>query len=515
MPNKISLWLETLPPRGSYLLAALCGGIAAAILPPFFLWALAPIAFGGLYLLLINARGFKQSFWVGWWFGFAHHVLGLYWIANALLTDPEQFGWMVPFAVSGIPAAMAVYIGMATALHHRLVRGRARRLFGAVLFAALWVFTEFLRAHLFTGFPWNLIGYAFNVSDATLQAGSFLGIYGLSFIVVLGASMPALLFFRPQPAIPAVLTFTLLVPLLLYAYGAHRLAGAQVEHTDINLHIVQADITQQHKWDPEKRLMNVRAHLDLSRGAPRHSLVLWPETATPFFLHDDGELRGEISKALGPDKTLITGALRMRPYGPGPRDFDLWNALEVLRGGEILTFYTKNRLVPFGEYVPLRPLIPFVQKITAGGKDFSRGEGPVTRSASGVPVFLPLICYEVIFPEYSFTKERPEWMVNITNDGWFGISTGPHQHFEMARMRAVEQGVPLARVANTGISGVVNPYGKVESQIALGTRGFIDVKLPKPMIIPPLYARWGDAPAFSLIAALLIFAYGLVRNKKD
>jgi apolipoprotein N-acyltransferase len=476
--------------RKNILLAMLCGVCAALALPPFFYLPLAIIAFSGLYLLLTKAENLKQSFWIGWSFGFAHHVVGLYWISNALLTDPARFGWMIPFAISLIPAALAIYIGLVAVAFKRFFKPQI----GIVLFATLWVIGEWLRAHLFTGFPWNLIGYAWNITDSTMQIASVIGIYGLSYLLILAATAPVLLL-QKKWALPAICS--LLIPLCMLWFGADRLQHANQKNTTLPIHIVQANISQNHKWDEARMADGLMLYLKLSRRAPSGSVIVWPETAVPYFLHEDERIQKMIAQMIG-SKTLITGSLRIQRLGED--DFNLWNSLEVMQKGEIAGFYNKSRLVPFGEYVPLRALLPFVEKITHGSKDFSRGEGATVTTVPEVPSFEPLICYEVIYPDYSPKTGQARWLINVTNDAWFGLSSGPHQHFEMARMRAVEQGLPIVRAANTGISGIVDAYGRVQLSLTLGEQGVIDGFLPPPSLKTTTYSLYGD-----LVIGLLMF----------
>ena len=495
--------------KKNMLLAMLCGICAALALPPFFYLPLAVIAFSGLYLLLAKAENFKQAFWLGWSFGFAHHVVGLYWISNALLTDPAQFGWMIPFAISLIPAALAIYIGLVAVAHKKWAKDHFFSGFGVVLFAALWVAGEWLRAHLFSGFPWNLMGYALNIHDVTLQAASVVGVYGLSFGLVLAATAPAL-FYQRRWVFMGICS--LLLPVVIVGFGVYRLSHAEVKNTTTPLHIVQANINQQQRWSDAERVKNLFSQLRLSKNAPPGSIIIWPESAVPYILHEEPNVRKMISQVIG-SHTLITGSTRLQRKAGD--DFDVWNSLEVMQKDEIVNFYNKNRLVPFGEFVPLRELIPFVDTLTNGNKDFSRGPGATTLYVAGAPDFSPLICYEVIYPDYRPEMGHAKWLINITNDAWFGLSSGPYQHFEMARMRAVEQGLPLIRAANTGISAIVDGYGRVNHLLPLGKQGVIDAFLPSPAIDTPYYSRFGDWMIGILIIISLILSKKLIKRQNS
>jgi apolipoprotein N-acyltransferase len=262
---------------------------------------------------------------------------------------------------------------------------------------------------------------------------------------------------------------------------------------------VQPNIAQNHKWRPELREAHLQKHLSLTSGAAATdaafgtsaSYVIWPETAAPFFLGLDAVARSRIAAVTPPGGMVITGAPRATPSDKRPRR--IWNSIAALdHQGVILETYDKFHLVPFGEYVPMRSVLP-LEKITQGGLDFSAGPGPRTLHLPGLPPFSPLICYEVIFPgNVTDAEDPPQWILNVTNDGWFGLSSGPYQHFASARLRAVEEGLPLVRAANTGISAVVDPYGRVVASLGLGRTGVIDSPLPQALSGGTIYSRFGD-----------------------
>jgi apolipoprotein N-acyltransferase len=485
-----------------YGLAILLGVSATATLSPIDMTPLLLIAFPGLLWLDEGSAGPWASFRLGYAFGFGFFVSGLYWIAAALLVDIASFWWLVPIAAAGLPAAFALYVGLALlatnlAVKHLRLRSAAR----VVAFAIAWSVAEWLRGHAFTGLPWNLIGYAwsggFPGALLMLQSTAWVGIYGLSFLTVLAASLPALLGMpllaptspgrRLAPALAAGLL--VLVPGLA---GAIRLATAPTTESGVWLRIVQPSIPQTVKWDPAAAQRNFRLLLDLSNAPAAHTVaaVVWPEAASPYLLGRDAYHRREIGAVASGRDYVITGAVRAAP-AMGPIG-QIWNSLEAINpGGEIVARYDKAHLVPFGEYVPFRNVLP-VQKITPGNLDYSPGLGPRTIELPGLPPFAPLICYEAIFPGAIVDEaERPEWLLNITNDAWYGRSSGPFQHFAIARTRAVEEGLPLVRVANNGVSGVVDATGRVVARIDLDTVGYAD--LPLPAAGPAtLYARAGD-----------------------
>jgi apolipoprotein N-acyltransferase len=485
-----------------YGVAFLLGVCTTATLPPVDLTPLLLVAFPGLLWLDEGSSGPWASFRAGYAFGLGFFVSGLYWIAAALLVDVARFWWLLPFAVMGLPAAFALYIGLAL-LATKLVAERLRlpgtaRVFA---FAILWTVAEWVRGHAFTGLPWNLIGYAwsggFPGAIAMLQSVAWIGIYGLSFLTVLAASLPALLGVPSLTPVstrrrlaPAIATgLLILVPSVL---GGIRLQAAPTADTGIWLRVVQPSIPESMKWDPAAAERNFRLLLDLS-AAPavrRISVVIWPEAAIPFLLDRDPSHLREIGAIAREKGVVVTGALRANAP-PNPVQH-LWNSLEAVNGdGEIAASYDKAHLVPFGEYVPLRHTLP-LNKITPGTMDFTAGPGPRTIELSGLPRFAPLICYEVIFPGAVVDEhDRPAWILNVTNDAWYGQSSGPYQHFSIARTRAVEEGLPLIRAANNGVSGVVDPLGRVRARIDLDTVGYADLPLPAAGEITP-YGRGGD-----------------------
>ncbi len=483
-----------------FALAALLGAMATAALPPLHILPLYLVAFTGLARLIDASPGRRAAFAVGWWFGFGHFVSGLYWFANALMTDPERFAWLIAPAVFGISGLLAVYPAIAAMLARACAAG-GPRIAGLAL---AWVATEWLRGWLFTGFPWNLIGLGWTVSDAMIQLAALTGVWGLSLVTVFAAAAPAALAgpggWRAR-AWPSVLGAALLAA--VWAGGAIRLANAGDETVaNVRLRIVQPNVAQDHKWKPELRAALFRRHLALTRSPGFKSVthVIWPETAVAYALADEPRLRAAIAAVTPPGGAVITGAIRTTPQGaPKPQ---IWNNLAAVDGrGRVVASYDKFHLVPFGEYVPFRSILP-LDKITYGSLDFSAGPGPRTLRVPGLPPFSPLICYEAIFPGRVLDpNDRPKWLLNITNDAWFGESSGPYQHFAAARMRAVEEGLPLVRAANTGISAVVDPYGRVRARLGLGEGGVLDSPLPTALEGAPPFARWGKGALLAFVVA--------------
>jgi apolipoprotein N-acyltransferase len=492
-----------------YGLAFVLGVAAVGALPPVDLTPVLAVVFPLFLWLDGGSDGLGASFRLGWMFGFGFFLAGLYWIAAALFVDIRQFWWLVPFAAAGLPAGFALYIGL-TLLATRL----AARAFDLpptariCAFAICWSIAEWLRGHALTGLPWNLLGYVwsggFPGAIAVLQSTAWVGIYGLSFITVLAASLPALLGTPSIVRLSAVrrwapATIALLLVLVPGVAGAVRLAAMPTVLTGTWLRLVQPSIPQSLKWQTAAAQSNFRLLLDLSAAPAAHPLaaVLWPEAASPYLLGRDPAARQAIAAVVPHGGYLITGALRANPP-PEPID-KIWNSLEAIDDhGEIVAHYDKAHLVPFGEYVPLRRWLP-VDKITPGTMDLSAGPGPRTIALPGLPPFAALICYEAIFPGAVVDEsDRPAWMLNATNDAWYGRTSGPFQHFAIARTRAVEEGLPLVRVANNGISAVVDAAGRVLARTSLDEIGYVDVALPAAAARTP-YDRVGDWSWFGLL----------------
>jgi apolipoprotein N-acyltransferase len=482
---------------------AFCLGVLAtgALPPVHFVFLLIP-AFVGLVWLIDASAGPRQALAIGWWFGLGHAVSGYYWVSAALLVFPDQFGWMIPFAVFGLGAVMGTFPAL-TALFCRIanLRGIGR----IILFGVTWTLLEWVRSWIFTGLPWNLLGTVWTISDAMLQGAAVFGVYGLSFMTIIGAAIPAILTdgaLRARGrAVPIIATYVALA--VVWAGGGMRLANAPSENVEgVILRLVQPNIDQRIKWHPQHRRSHVVRQLEMSAAArktgPAPTHIIWAETAVPYLLAREKALMTAIGGITPPGGLTITGAIRGDlNVGTGRQ---IWNSLHAINSyGDIVGTYDKFHLVPFGEYVPFSSILK-ISKLTAGRTDFTPGPGLSTLKLPGLPPVGPLICYEVIFPGAVVNgADRPDWLLNLTNDGWYGHSSGPYQHFASARLRAVEEGLPLVRVANTGISGVVDGYGRTIARLDLGVSGVLDSPLPKKISATTFYAQWGDVPLILLL----------------
>ncbi|MDR3440424.1 apolipoprotein N-acyltransferase [Telmatospirillum sp.] len=494
-------------------MAMLLGILAALALPPLYVLPVLWVSFPGLVWLLDGAGRQRRAFADGWWFGFGHFSAGLYWIAYALLVDPVRFGWMVPFAVCGLGGLLGVFTGTATWVAFRWSRPGLARI---ALLAAAWVFLEWVRSWILTGFPWNLLGSVWLVWLPVAQFAAIAGSYGLSLLTVLVGAAPALLL-DPRRLHRLAAPGILILLLAIGAWGTVRLHGGPLPSVPgVRLRLVQANIEQTLKWNPEMLAQHFRLHLELTQSAGWDKItdVIWPETATPYLLDEDAVARRLIAQVTPPGGLLITGALRRT--GPGVKPFRIWNSLQAVDGqGEVVGTYDKAHLVPFGEYVPLHDVLPLA-RLTAVAQDISAGPGVSSIDLPGLPTAGPLICYEVIFPGEVVDKaHRPAWLLNVTNDGWFGISAGPHQHFAAARLRAIEEGVPLVRAANTGISAVVDSFGRVAAELPLGTQGVLDADLPKAFPGILSYARYGNTVPLILVLVVAFCAVMASRGTRE
>ena len=493
----------------AYGLAAVLGAIAGLGFAPINLVPAFALGISGLVWLVAGLPGRRRAFAIGWWWGLGHFAVNSYWIAESFLVDAARFGWMIPPVLGGLAAYLALYPALAT-LAFRLAP-RPLSVSGLAAFAAFWTIAEWLRGHVLTGYPWDLAAYIWSGSDVMMQSAALWGSWGLSLVTVFALSLPALFAtMNPRTARSAAIGMALVLG-ALYLGGAWRLSNAiptpvESDPTATRVRIVQPNIAQSLKLSSDTRPQQIQTLMRLTLETPgfdKVKAVIWPESAANYLLNREPVLRSVLARAVPPGGVLITGAPRAEPDS-GPIS-QLWNSLAVLDGrGQILGTADKFHLVPLGEYVPMREIFPFINKLTPGTMNFSPGPGPRTLHVTGLPPFSPLICYEVIFPGAVVDPtDRPALIVNVTNDGWFGTSTGPSQHFASARFRSVEEGIPMLRAANTGISGVVDAYGRVETRSNLVVEAVIDAAVP-PALPPTPFAR------FHLLAVLPLIVLALI-----
>lgn len=478
------------------------GALSVLALPPANFWPVLWLVVPLLIWTLDPGRSYRRQAWDGWCFAFGQFLFGLYWVAFALPVASDDLIWVAPFAAVGLPAGLALFGALAIAVCGRLRDPLARGLG----FVVAWSVTEWLRGHILTGFPWNLSGYAWAGSDWLAQGAAWIGVYGLGVAVLLSAALPAGWPVLERRGRFVMLGLALALPTGFAVVGGLRLSAAPALHDPgaewVGLRLVQPSITQREKWDPSFRIRNFSEHVRLStEDRPGWvQAVIWPETAASFYL-DETPQALQVLGQIAPDSGyVITGAPR-RERDP----LRLFNSLLAINTlGNIQARYDKAHLVPFGEYVPLRDILPFGQ-LVAGAIGYSPGPGPLTLALPGLPGFGALICYEVIFPGAVIGPgERPRWLVNLTNDAWYGHTAGPHQHWVQTRMRAIEEGVPIIRAASTGISGAADAYGRVLAELPLGMVGYVDIQLPLRDGPSTLYARLHDGAFFALLIIVLM-----------
>jgi len=520
MITRIAYWIVLSWGWRRALTAFVTGALSALALAPIDAWPVLFLSFPILVWLVDGAAagrfgGVLSAAIAGWWFGFGYFLAGLYWIGYAFLVDAKTFGWLLPFAVIALPAGLACFTSFGLALARMLwTRGPTRLLALAV---ALTV-AEWLRGHLFTGFPWNAYGYALTGPLVLAQGAALIGIWGLTFIAVAVFASPAVLIDdradTRRPWLPIALGVLLLAGLA--AYGAQRLARMPTAFVDdVRLRIMQPNLQQDQKFNYSAKQSVMSRYLELSdrstgpqsAGVRNATHLIWPESAFPFLLTREPDALAQIAALLPEGTVLITGAVRAPEQPPEQKLERAYNSIYVIdHDGSILSVYDKIHLVPFGEYLPFQDFLERLglQQLTKLPGGFIPGERRRAINVPRAPRMLPFICYEIVFPGEAVPRgERPGWLVNVTNDGWFGISSGPYQHLQQARVRSIELGLPLARAANTGISAVIDPLGRVIKSLPLGTDGVLDSALPR-RIDPPFYVTTGDGAVALLLGATAI-----------
>ncbi len=488
------------------IMAILLGAISAMGLAPFHFFPVLWISFP-LFICLLDGAvpdGKKNglyrlapAFARGYWFGFGYFIAGLWWMGSAFLVNADRFAWLMPLAIIGLPLFLATFFGLATAFS-RLFWGQG---FGrVVILAACLAFFEWLRASILTGFPWNSLGHLLAFNDVMMQGISIFGLPLYNFFAVLIFSCPIYFLDRERNAIFQHLFFICVISLAigLFSFGFLRIADNETEYvTGPKLRIIQPNIAQKDKFKPEKAGEILQRYLELSarKEHPKDLALLetthliWPESAFPFLLTEQPRALAAIAALLPPGTTLLTGAVRADPKQANQKDRNYYNSLYVINdNGEIKDAYDKVHLVPFGEYLPFQGTLESLGLLSLvefpGG--FKAGTQRRLVQTSSAPSFLPLICYEVIFSgqlNAGSGIDKAGWILNITNDAWFGLTSGPYQHFHQTRLRAVEEGVPVIRAANNGISAVIDSYGRVLEKISLDKSGILTSQIPLKVVL--------------------------------
>jgi apolipoprotein N-acyltransferase len=478
MFSRFLLKLAALRGLRADLAAFALGALTAAALPPVHVIPLLLVSVPGLLALLDGASGPAAAARRGWWFGFGLHLFGLYWITEAILFEADLFWWLVPLAVPATAAGLAVFIAAATALARCAPRGAPR----VLALAGAWVLADIARQLVLTGFPWNPLGSVWEMpgqlGDVFIQPAAWVGVHGLTLATLLLAGMVSLGWCWRLASVALLAGWT--------AFGLWRQAAPLPVPPGVKVILVQGNVAQGQKWSQPLAVQIFQRYLGLTEqgvaqagAGPR--VVVWPETAFPGWLDVDQGARQAISQATQGSPALI-GGIRFDAERR-PR-----NSLFALDGDNIVAVYDKWHLVPFGEYIPSWLPLPLM---VLPGEGFAPGPGPQTSRVPSLPPVGVLICYEAIFTgQIVDAAERPAWLVNVTNDAWFGNSSGPRQHLAAARMRAVEEGLPLMRAANTGISAGFDPRGHEIARLGMQEAGTLAISLPAALPPTP-YSRLG------------------------
>lgn len=506
------------------LIALVAGASGALALPPLDLWPLIVVPMTIAVWLIDGAVGeswrtrFRSAVVAGWWWGFGFFLAGLWWLGAAFLVEADKFAWAMPLGVVALPAFLALFPALGFGFARLIWPHGGGRIFALAVALTL---SEYLRGHVLTGFPWNVYGMMLAGQAWIAQFASVAGLYGLTLVAVAIGAAPAVLgTAKPGPArwrMPALALATLCG---LLGFGAWRVPAQPVANVSgVKLRLMQPNLPQDAKFNPQNAEMILAHYLKLSDRATSPATLgvqdvthlIWPESAFPFLLGRTPQALSRIAALLPPNATLITGAARAGETLPGESRPPIYNSVQVVNDeGVIVASYDKVHLVPFGEYLP-----PFLEKLIRGvglsefvsvPGGFAAGERRTPLIVRGLPPAAAVICYEAVFPGAVAPEgPRPGYILNLTNDGWFGQTSGPYQHFAQARLRSIEEGLPLVRVANTGISGIVDSYGRVVASLPLGTEGVLDAGLPRSGPVT-LYAQFGDVFFAGLVAVFLLLS---------
>ena len=474
------------------LAAFLAGAFAVLAQAPYDFFAAGFVSFPILVWLLDGTtldgpggllRRLRPAFAIGWWFGFGYFLAGLWWIGSALLVEADEFAWALPLAVVGIPLVLAFFYGFACAVARLMWSSNIGRIAALAFGFAL---AEWLRGFLFTGFPWNAVGYAAMPVPLLMQSVSVVGMNGMNALAVFVFAVPALLAGRRHVRFGFALAVLLAAAHVGFGY-VRLTAPAPVADKTLDVRIVQPSVDLAEKWDATVRDRIFATMLALSSqppqaGRPKPQLIVWPETSVPFLFTERPQALTAIGDMLSDGQMLIAGAVREEGAASQASDSLYYNSVVAIDDhGEIVDAVDKVHLVPFGEYLPFAGLLRRlgIEQLVAGPMTFSAGNERHAITVPGGIRALPFICYEVIFPDIvSVDAASSELIVNVTNDAWFGDTPGPYQHFRQAQVRAVENGMPLVRAANNGISAAIDPFGRTVDALAIDARGAMDVRVP-------------------------------------
>ncbi len=491
------------------------GLLSGLAMPPVGAWWILGFTFPLCFALLHQPKPISlgRSFWLGWVFGFGYFVATLHWIGFAFLVDAEVYLWMMPFAVCALAAGMALFWAAAiSASLHLAKRGLPLFLTAPLCFAGF----EWLRGHIFTGFPWAVPGLAADGMGGALQLASLIGMNGLTLVVVLWAMVPLGLARGDRLSRGLSVLVALSLP-ASWIWGQYRVAQHPLEFIDGQIvRLIQPNISQSDKWrgDNAQEIFDQLLKLSARPAKSPITVIVWPESAVPFLIDESEVGQSELRGVLAPGKILLTGAVRRSsPESVNGKPPDYFTSVLAFDGdAKLIAHYDKKHLVPGGEYLPLAWLIEPLgfRKVVNLPESFSAGIGPSVVAIKGLGLVAMQICYEAIFPEILMTPLRPDWILNVTNDGWFGNSAGPYQHLSQLRFRAIEQGVGVIRVANTGISAIIDATGGYLHRSGLGKEAVIDSPIPRAGEVT-FYAQFGDYILFCLMGIIFLISVLLRR----
>ncbi|MGQ0527831.1 MAG: apolipoprotein N-acyltransferase [Alphaproteobacteria bacterium] len=468
------------------LVCFIIGGLGALAMAPTNFWILLLPCLGYLYVLLTGATP-SRALLYGWFFCFGYFVMGLLWISNALLVDGNPFVWMLPIAVAGLPALLSCFMGLGAFCAVRF--SNVKILPGFLALCAWLAFFEWLRSFVFTGFPWNSFGYTWASIPQIVQSLSFSNIYVLNWLTILWLVFPAFYTYGQSSKRQKIITGAVLYSIFIafFIYGTWRLdhAGdAVLENAQVK--IIQGNIPQSEKWKAEKMWEHFTLQANMSlpdekTDTGKTTYIIWPETALSHWVLKDPNAMQFLTQALSQYRApayIMSGLLQKND------DESYSNSFATIdKTGQLSNIYSKHHLVPFGEYIPFQKYIPL--KPVAEFAGFKLGGGPATLHTPEGLKYSPVICYEIIFSGQLTGKDKPDVIINITNDSWYGVSPGPHQHFAQALFRAVEEGIPVIRAASTGISGIIDPYGRIRAESTLFEKNTQVGDIPARLDISP------------------------------
>lgn len=488
--SKSFAWLAGKNAATKSLACFALGILSAFALPPLSWPILFLFGFGVFIALLRTAISFRQSFAYAWCYAVGFHLAGLYWISASLFVDIARYIWVLPFSLLALPAYLGLIFGGVSAALHTL---REKPITHGLLLSLLLFLCEINRGWLWGGFPWNMFGYIWADTLPVIQICSVFGISGLTLLTLLACAAISLLFIPLKKSSLAVIAVMGGLFSLMALWGLERLNNTPITYHDQSfIRLVQPAIEQTQRRTPQQRIAALSKIVVMSTAPSEKPIthIIWPETASPFFLNEDDEAREGLKRIVPKGGALITGA-PSRSFDNNKMKF--YNSLVILNDkGMLIGSYDKSHLVPFGEFIPLRDILKTVPIAVdvIGSSDFTPGTGPKTLRPPGMPPISAMICYEAIFSGQLVDEtDRPEALLQITNDAWFGNTSGPYQHLAMARVRAIEEGLPLIRVANSGISAVVDPLGRIIRSLDLNQSGVIDTAIPSALSSKTFFSK--------------------------